>query len=57
MAKERTASYGAGRRGFYWAVTVSERGQAVIPAQARRDHGIAPGGKLLILGDPSKDSR
>lgn len=39
-------------RAFYGAVTVGERGQVVIPAQARRDHGIEPGQKLLVLGSP-----
>ncbi len=34
---------GPGGRAFYGAVTVGERGQVVIPAQARRDHGIEPG--------------
>jgi AbrB family looped-hinge helix DNA binding protein len=36
---------------FYGAVTVSERGQIVIPAEARRDLGIEIGDKLLVLGD------
>lgn len=36
---------------FYGAVTVSERGQIVIPAEARRDFGIEIGDKLLVLGD------
>lgn len=55
MAPEKDkASYGPGGRGFYGAVTVSERGQIVIPAQARRDHGIEPGDKLLVLGDPEQ---
>ncbi|GAA1109864.1 AbrB/MazE/SpoVT family DNA-binding domain-containing protein [Nocardiopsis composta] len=53
-AEESKASYGPGGRGFYGAVTVSERGQIVIPAQARRDLGIAPGAKLLVLGDPEQ---
>ena len=35
---------------FYGAVTVSERGQVVVPAQARRDLGIEVGEKLLVLG-------
>ncbi|WP_051065459.1 AbrB/MazE/SpoVT family DNA-binding domain-containing protein [Nocardiopsis potens] len=52
--EESKASYGPGGRGFYGAVTVSERGQIVIPAQARRDLGIAPGTKLLVLGDPEQ---
>jgi AbrB family looped-hinge helix DNA binding protein len=37
---------------FYGAVTVSERGQIVVPAQARRDLGIEVGEKLLVLGGP-----
>jgi AbrB family looped-hinge helix DNA binding protein len=39
-------------RVFYGSVTVGERGQIVVPAQARRDHGIEPGAKLLVLGSP-----
>lgn len=38
-------------RMFYGAVTVGERGQVVIPAQARRDHGITSGDKLIVLGN------
>ena len=52
MAPEENAQYGPGGRGFYGAVTVSERGQIALPAQARRDLGIKPGDKLLVLGDP-----
>ncbi|MEW6080901.1 MAG: AbrB/MazE/SpoVT family DNA-binding domain-containing protein [Bacillota bacterium] len=36
---------------FYGSATVSERGQIVIPAGARRDFGIKPGAKLLVFGD------
>ena len=36
---------------FYGAVTVSERGQIVIPASARRDFDIQIGDKLLVLGN------
>lgn len=39
-------------RMFYGSVTVGERGQIVVPARARRDHGIAPGDKLIVLGSP-----
>jgi|GEM_PF-612476 len=35
---------------FYGAVTVGERGQVVIPQQAREAHGIKPGDKMLVLG-------
>ncbi len=38
-------------RRFYGAITVSERGQSVIPAKARRDFGIKVGDKLLVFGD------
>jgi AbrB family looped-hinge helix DNA binding protein len=39
------------RKRFYGSVTVSERGQIVIPAEARRDFNIQVGDKLLVLGD------
>lgn len=39
---------------FYGAITVSERGQIVIPAEARRDFNIQTGEKLLVLGDLSQ---
>lgn len=39
---------------FYGTVTVSERGQIVIPAEARRDFDIKVGDKLLVLGDLSQ---
>ena len=37
---------------FYGAVTVSDRGQVVIPAQARRDLDIKVGEKMLVVGGP-----
>ncbi|MGD1996501.1 MAG: AbrB/MazE/SpoVT family DNA-binding domain-containing protein [Anaerolineae bacterium] len=39
---------------FYGAVTVSERGQVVIPAQARRDLDIEVGEKLLVVSGPGR---
>jgi AbrB family looped-hinge helix DNA binding protein len=42
------------RKKFYGSVTVSDRGQIVIPAEARRDFGIEVGEKLLVLGDLDK---
>lgn len=36
---------------FYGSVTVSERGQIVIPIEARRDFDIKTGDKLLVFGD------
>ena len=37
---------------FYGTVTVGERGQVVVPAQARTDLDINPGDKLLVFGHP-----
>ena len=39
---------------FYGAITVSERGQVVIPAEARRDLDISPNTKLLVLRGPGE---
>lgn len=37
---------------FYGAATVGDRGQVVIPADARKKLGINPGDKVLVLGYP-----
>lgn len=39
---------------FYDMVTVGERGQVVIPARARKELGINPGDKLLVLKGMAK---
>ncbi len=39
---------------FYGSVTVGERGQIAIPAEARREHDITPGNKLLAFGGPER---
>ena len=36
---------------YAWAVTVGEKGQIVIPKQARQLFEINPGDTLVILGD------
>ena len=36
---------------FVWTATVGEKGQIVIPKQARELFGIRPGDTLLLLGD------
>jgi AbrB family looped-hinge helix DNA binding protein len=36
---------------FYGSVTVSERGQIVIPIDARKDFDIKTGDRLLVFGD------
>lgn len=42
-------------RGKYaWTVTVGEKGQIVIPKQAREVFGIGPGDTLILLGDEAK---
>lgn len=38
---------------FYGSVTVGERGQIVIPAEARTEMGIQQGDKLLIMKHPA----
>lgn len=37
---------------FYGAATVGERGQIVIPANARKKYNIETGDKILIMGAP-----
>jgi AbrB family looped-hinge helix DNA binding protein len=37
---------------FFGSVTVGERGQIVIPAEARAEMGIQPGDKLLVMRHP-----
>ncbi|MDD6158754.1 MAG: AbrB/MazE/SpoVT family DNA-binding domain-containing protein [bacterium] len=39
---------------YAWTVTVGEKGQFVIPKQARELFGIRPGDTLLLLGDEEK---
>ena len=36
---------------YAWTVTVGEKGQIVIPKQAREVFGISPGDTLILLGD------
>jgi AbrB family looped-hinge helix DNA binding protein len=40
---------------FYGSTTVGERGQVVIPAEARRDMNITPSTKLLVMSGPHKN--
>ena len=39
---------------YAWTVTVGEKGQIVIPKQAREIFKINPGDTLMILGDESR---
>ena len=38
---------------FFGSATVGERGQIVIPAEARKKYSINPGDKVLVIGHPS----
>jgi AbrB family looped-hinge helix DNA binding protein len=37
---------------FYGSVTIGERGQVVIPIEARKELELEPGAKLLVFGGP-----
>ncbi|MEI7832151.1 MAG: AbrB/MazE/SpoVT family DNA-binding domain-containing protein [bacterium] len=37
---------------FYGSATLGERGQIVVPAEARKDCDIHPGDKLLVFRHP-----
>lgn len=37
---------------FFGAATVGDRGQVVIPSEARRRFNINPGDKLLVMANP-----
>ena len=39
---------------YAWTVTVGEKGQIVIPKQARELFGIRPGDNLILLGDEKR---
>ncbi len=39
---------------YAWTATVGEKGQIVIPKQAREIFGIKPGDTLLLLGDEKR---
>lgn len=44
-----------GPKGKYaWTVTVGEKGQFVIPKQAREVFDIHPGDRLILLGDEKR---
>ena len=39
---------------YAWTATVGEKGQIVIPKQAREVFGIKPGDTLLLFGDEER---
>ena len=44
---------GQGKNRVFGTAKVGDRGQIVIPQEARRFYGISPGDTLLILGNES----
>lgn len=53
MKRDRNESNCPGiSEAFYGSATLGERGQIVIPAEARADMGLQPGDKMLILRHP-----
>ena len=45
---------GAPKGKYAWTATVGEKGQIVIPKQARELFDIKPGDTIIILGDQKK---
>ena len=43
---------GEGIPKFYGATTIGERGQVVIPAEARKDLSLSPTTKVMVFGGP-----
>ena len=39
---------------FAWMVKIGEKGQLVIPKEAREMFGFKPGEEILVLGDKDK---
>lgn len=51
MTEEEAAHLGPKGKHFFGVVKVGERGQIVIPKQARDMYQIHPGDKLVVLGE------
>lgn len=39
---------------FYGSATIGERGQLVIPAEARKSLSLNPGDRVLVIGHPGQ---
>ncbi len=52
-SKKRTAAYNRIHKGdrLYGTTIVGERGQIVIPAEARKDFGLKPGDQVIAIGN------
>lgn len=40
---------------FYGATTIGERGQVVVPAEARKDLDMMPSSKVLVFSSPGSE--
>ncbi len=40
---------------FYGATTIGERGQVVVPAEARKDLDMMPSSKVLVFSSPHSE--
>ena len=54
MSPRNPAHIGPDGRGFFGTVTVGQRGQVAVPAQARKHLGLEPGDQLVVLTDPAQ---
>ena len=52
MKKETRTGCPGFSEAFYGSATAGERGQVVIPSEARAEMGFVPGDKVLILRHP-----
>ena len=54
MVPRNPVHIGPDGRGFFGTVTVGQRGQVAIPAQARKNLGLESGDQLVVLTDPAQ---
>ena len=54
MAPRNPAHIGPDGKGFFGTVTVGQRGQVALPAQARKHVGLEPGDQLIVLTDQAQ---
>lgn len=54
MTPRNPAHIGPDGRGFFGTVTVGQRGQVALPAQARKQLGLESGDQLVVLTDPAQ---
>ncbi len=52
--KKKSIKGSTEEQGYVWTATVGEKGQIVIPKQARELFGISPGDNLLLFGDRNR---